>query len=343
MEHRTVVDRPREIGRNAAARREHEPDTGNTAVVIKADVILDIEVMPLAGHNHVVVTVQPQLARLAGLHGHQRRHAGDRSCLAFLAAKGAAHAATNADHVLGTASGRLGDEVLHFVGMLGGAVDGQRVVLTGHGHRDMAFEIELVLPAETEPPLHTIRRIVERLCRISSRQVLGRQDKRFFLDGRRRVEYRFKLFVLDNCQARGLASEVHGFGGDGEYRVPHVLDEFRIENLLVMNERSAIVLARNVVGRAHGHDAIGRKDRFEVEFLDPAVCHCAHADSHVQQAPGLRNVVGIRGRATYVQSRTVVRQRLAGELLLSGHRHTPWIRVHRATHGRSVAAGFVRL
>ena len=68
-------------------------DGANAAVGIVADRVCDREVVPLAGHCHVVVAVEPEFA---GTAGDARRHRGDRRPLRrlrLLAAEAAAHAA----------------------------------------------------------------------------------------------------------------------------------------------------------------------------------------------------------------------------------------------------------
>ena len=47
--------------------------------------------------------------------------------------------------VIGWPVGRVRKQHLHFIGMLRRAVDQQAVVLLWNRHRDMAFEVELVL------------------------------------------------------------------------------------------------------------------------------------------------------------------------------------------------------
>ena len=61
--------------------------------------VIDAQVVALAGHDHVVVTVQPALGRAARTWRGQRRQARPLGRLAFLAAEGTAHAAAFAGHL----------------------------------------------------------------------------------------------------------------------------------------------------------------------------------------------------------------------------------------------------
>ena len=64
-----------------------ELDALDAAVVVEADIVVDAEIVPLAGQDHVVVAVEPQLHRPPGLLRQQRRDDGDQRGLRFLAAE----------------------------------------------------------------------------------------------------------------------------------------------------------------------------------------------------------------------------------------------------------------
>ena len=63
------------------------------AVAVEADIIVDREIVALAGHDHVVVAVGADLGRAAGLGRDQRAGGGKSGGLGLLAAERAAHAA----------------------------------------------------------------------------------------------------------------------------------------------------------------------------------------------------------------------------------------------------------
>jgi hypothetical protein len=66
VEHGAVVHAEREIGGDAAAGQEIHFDRAQRAVGLEAGVVVDAEIMALAGHDHVVVPVQPHLGGPAG-------------------------------------------------------------------------------------------------------------------------------------------------------------------------------------------------------------------------------------------------------------------------------------
>ena len=118
VKHCAIVDWPRQIRRNPASRCEHEVHPVDAAGVVKADFVVDDEIVSFAGHDHVVVAIQPQLAGPTRFDGHDRGNARDCGRLALLAAECATHASANADHVLGRATRRVRDKILHFVRVL---------------------------------------------------------------------------------------------------------------------------------------------------------------------------------------------------------------------------------
>ena len=67
MEHGPVADRRRQVRRHAAARRVDVLDAFDAAVIVEADIVVDAEVVALAGHDHVVVAVEPDLGGPAGV------------------------------------------------------------------------------------------------------------------------------------------------------------------------------------------------------------------------------------------------------------------------------------
>jgi hypothetical protein len=59
--HRAVVDRGGQVGGIPAARSQLDLVSPNPSVVV-CDLIIGPEIVPLAGHAHVVVAIEPQLA-----------------------------------------------------------------------------------------------------------------------------------------------------------------------------------------------------------------------------------------------------------------------------------------
>src|SRR5450631_1048118 len=99
MKHRAVDHACADVRGASAAGGELEVHAIDTSFGTKADGPVDTKIMPLAGHHHVGVAVEPKLARpsrhLRGERGNDRPLRG----LGFLAAKAAAHAPDLACHI----------------------------------------------------------------------------------------------------------------------------------------------------------------------------------------------------------------------------------------------------
>ena len=114
--------------------------------------------MALAGHDHVVITIKAAFGRPAGDVGCECSKCCPLRGLAFLAAKGAAHAAALAGDERVRHAQHLGDDVLHLGWMLGRGNDGHRRAFLWQRHGDLAFEVEMFLPADKEALLDLVRR-----------------------------------------------------------------------------------------------------------------------------------------------------------------------------------------
>ena len=224
--------------------------------------------------------------------------------------------------------------------MLGRAVDEQAAVLLRQSHRDLALEVELVLPADANAPALTVRRILERLVRVATHERLARHNERLSLYGFQRIEHGLEFLVNATREARRLARSIDCFRRDCEYRLPGVLHERVGEHGIVAHDRAVVVVAGNVGRRAHGDDTCRIQHVVEVEFLDACVRDGTHADGEMQEVARFRQIVGVGRRATNVQVCAVVRQRLADGP--SAHSRTPFPAPRRWSRARSAAAGFAR-
>jgi hypothetical protein len=94
-------------------------DGGQHPVVIETDIERSLEVVPLAGHDHVLVAVGPRLDRAPGLHRRQGSGGREQRGLGLLAAEATAHAAHLDHHGRMRNLEHLCDQMLHLAGMLG--------------------------------------------------------------------------------------------------------------------------------------------------------------------------------------------------------------------------------
>src|SRR5262249_46814781 len=92
VEDSTVGYCRRQVEAIPATKLLDELDAEDAAAVVEADVVVDLELVALAGDAHVVVTIEPDLARPAGFPRRQRRDDGKQVRLRLLAAERTAHA-----------------------------------------------------------------------------------------------------------------------------------------------------------------------------------------------------------------------------------------------------------
>src|SRR5262249_14164948 len=154
-----------------AARGERQLEPENTPIVVEADVVALFERMALAGGAHVVVAIEPQLDRAAGLSREDRCRAGEERHLRFLAAERAAHAPAFDDDIVRMNAEGTRDHVLPFARMLRRDVRMNAAAFAGDSERDLSFEVEMILPAVRRTAAQTMRRVRERSRRIPTLHV----------------------------------------------------------------------------------------------------------------------------------------------------------------------------
>ena len=143
-----VVHRAGQVGGISASRSEHEPQGQDFSSCIEAHFIVGEKVVSLAGHQHVDVAVEPQLHRSLCLVRQHRGGGGNQRRLAFFAAETAAHATALHGDVVSASCERMSDDVLHFRRVLSGAVNHHAAVVLRNRHRDLTFQIEVILAAD---------------------------------------------------------------------------------------------------------------------------------------------------------------------------------------------------
>ena len=311
VEQRPVGHRPRQIRRPAAARGVGHGDRLDAPVVVEAHVVVDHEVVALAGDDHVVVAIGPGLRRPAALRGHQRGGGGEQVSLGLLAAEGAAHAAHLDGHGVRRHAQHLRDHALNLAGMLSRGDHRHIVVLAGNRHGNLSLEVEVVLPADGHAIRHAARRPLE-----GSRRVAARQGQRFGDERPRRprrldCKDRRQRRVCDHRQPRGAARLIARARGHGEDRLSGVFDQIgREHGLVVAVGRADVVGARYVDRRDHQQYALGRPHRPQVETLDPRMGLGGDAQIDVKQVRGFGQVVDVGGLAGHVLVAAVVAARL---------------------------------
>ncbi len=316
VEQGAVGDRPREVGCPAAAGGEGHVDGVDPAVLVEADRVVAFDIVALAGDDHVVVAVRPNLGRAPRRLGHQRRDAGKEVRLALLAAEAPAHT----PHLGGDGgidgAEHLGDEGLSLRGMLRRGVDRDLVVLAGDGKGDLAFEVEMLLAADTEAPAKGLRRLGERLLDVAADKRHRRPDQGAVGAGRLDGQDRGQILVGDHREARGPARGVAGAGRHGEDRLADIHHGALGEHGLVVAVRGGdLVDPRHVGGGEHADDAVHCPHGREVDRDEPGMRPLAEPKADMQQAVGLGGIVDVERRAGGMPGRAVMRAGRVGAAL----------------------------
>ena len=321
MEHRPVADRRRQVCGHAAARGHVERDRPDATVVVEADVVVDAEIVTLAGHDHVVVAVEPELGRTSGPacdEGGDGRHEGG---LAFLAAEPSAHAADLDRNRMVRHGEDLGDVVLDLARVLGRGIDEHVAVLARNRHGDHAFEVEVILAANPDSPLDAIRAVGEQLVGIAESHLVFGEDEAFAFHRRIDVENGFKVLVDDFRLRRGPSGGLDVLGRHREEGLADILHQPLRKDRVVAHDRTAVVYSGNVRGTDHAHRSRIGPDLGEVHVDDAGMGPLAHRDIDVQEAGRFGNVVDIHRFAADMLGSAVMAPGLA----------------HRAADGGSVA------
>ena len=247
MKQRPIGDRAGKVRRPATAGGEGHVETVEATLVVEADLVVDHEVVALAGDHHVVVAIGASLGGAAGLLRHDGTQAGEQVALGLLAAEAATHAADLDRHGVGGHVQHFRHHVLDLGRVLGRGVDRDLVVLAGHGQGDLPLEIEMFLAADTHPPGQAPWCSGDGGLGVAApqRQRVGDQDAR--RQRRLGVQNGRQFLVFDDGEPGGAARLVAGGGGDGEDRLTDKLDEVGgKQGLVVAVGRADIVLARDV-------------------------------------------------------------------------------------------------
>ena len=231
------------------------------AFVVEAGFVFVAEAMASAGDVEVVVAVQPQLHRAVQPARRDGRDAGERRRLRFLAAEAAAHAPALDLHMVRAQVQRARHQVLHLARVLGRAVHLHAVVFLRNRVADLAFEVELLLPADVPCAVQAMRRGVDGGARATRRaasvQVHRRQHVltlgvRFF--GCQHGVQRLRVQHVFG-ERRGAAGRVARGCDHREHRLAHVAQFAVGQDRLVVHDGAAVVRAGNVSRRHHPHHA----------------------------------------------------------------------------------------
>ena len=182
-------------------------------------------------------------------------------------------------------------------------------ILFRDGVGDLALEIELLLAADGELALQSMRRAGNRPRRITAREVQGRRDERLPTLGLLRSEHSRQLLVAHLRLARGTSGGIIRFRDHGEYRLADILHDPLGKDRVVVGDGAAVVLSRDVLRRQHRHHAWRVMHGGEVDGPDHRVRMRRQSQGGMQRTRQLRDVIDIGRLARHVQVCRFVRMR----------------------------------
>ncbi len=295
----------------SGAHRVAHAQAEDAALGVETRFVVDAEVVPFAGHDHVGVAVQPQLHRPARMPCCDRRQRGDLAGLALLAAEAAAHAPARHDHILGVDAQRLRHLQLDLARMLGGRVHMHGAVVAGNRQCDLAFEVEVVLAAAAHRTAQPARCAGDGGIRLAA--VHAHVGLHAAAGGQR---------VVDGQQGRqgGAlgAGEARGAAGGVDRGRYHETEGLAVEadlafgeDGIVVDHGAEIVGAGNVCCCQHRDHARNGARRVDVDCRQARVGVRCECQRRVQRAARLGQVVGVLRGARHVQQGGFMRQRQA--------------------------------
>ena len=263
--------------------------------------------MPFAGDQEVVIAIQAQLDGRAGLARGQRRPHRQMAGLRFLAAETAAHAAAFDAHAMAGQAQRMRHPVLHLAGVLRAAVDQPLILLLRQRQRDLAFQIEMLLPANGELALQPMRRGGQRSGGVAAPHRDGGQHEALrrhrLFDGQHRRQRRDVELDL----ARRMARRLHGVGDDQADHLAGVLHGVAGEHRFVLDEGGQHRVTGNVGGQHDGAHAGARQRRRGIDAEQPAMRDGREDRRGMQRAARLGQVVHIGRQPLHLGARAFVR------------------------------------
>ncbi|MNF78310.1 hypothetical protein D3C84_604870 [compost metagenome] len=231
------------------------------AGAVEADVVLDVERVTLAGHQHVFDARQAHLRRLAGEVRNHRAQARRACGLSFLATETTAHAAHVDDDFVHRYVEHFGNQFLYFGRVLRRTVNDHAAVFGGHYRGDLRLQVEVFLTADVQRALDAVFSGRQRGNRIAALVGVTVEDEVAFAQGFDHVEHGFEIFVFDDRGHRGFARGFQILRGDGKHRLTDELHVIDGQQRVARHQRADVFQARHVFvgdGDAHAFEGVAR-------------------------------------------------------------------------------------
>ncbi|MNH07887.1 hypothetical protein D3C79_672890 [compost metagenome] len=261
MEHGAVDNRRRQVRGAAAVTGQVKVDPVQATGVVKTDVILDVEGVTFAGHQHVFNPRQTHLGRLAGEVGDDRAQTGGAGGLGFLAAKTTSHAAHIDDNLVHRYVEHFGNQLLDFSRVLSRAVDDHSAVFGRHHRRDLGLQVKMLLAADVQGALNAVRGARQGAGRVATLVGMAVEDEMFLAQRFDHIQHRFEVFVFDDCGHGGASGGVEIAGRNGNHRLADKLDLVDSQQRVARQQWADVFEAWNVFvgnGNAHAFEGIAR-------------------------------------------------------------------------------------
>ena len=235
VQHRPVCNGQGQVHRPAAAGVMGEIHPQQPPAVVKSRIIVDAEIVPFAGDDHVVVSVITHLAGSPRRPGSDSAGHSQRIALRLLAAKAAAHAPHFNPHGVHRHTQRLGNLMLNFRRVLRAGMDGHVAALLRQSEGDLTLQIKMLLPAHIDPALHAVRGAGQGGDGIA----LGPDTRPIFepaVCGQRLLDRQDRSLCrnLDLAQSRRAAGGQMAVGHNGKDRLSGVMHPVHSQQRLVV-------------------------------------------------------------------------------------------------------------
>ena len=187
--------------------------------------------------------------------------------IAFLATERTAHTTANDLHICRGQVQRRSGLPLVAVWVLGRHVQRELPVFTWDRIADMALKIKLLLLTTLGHPLQTARRRGHHARGISACDAFGGHDK--LLCRHRIIDSQDGRELLDRDLRvkRGLTRIQHVTRHHHRYRLANELNGTFSQERVVMNDRAAVVFARNIFRSKHRNHPVHRQNRLAIHTL----------------------------------------------------------------------------
>ncbi len=262
--------------------------------------------MALAGDEHVCIAIEPQLHRPARLARQDGCCRCDERGLALFSAEATAHAAALHRHAVGMHSKRMRHDMLDFGRVLSGAVNQDRAVFLGKRDGDLAFEIEVILPADRRRALQPMSCSRQHLVWLAAHDALRWKNVAARRQCRANVEDSGERFVFHARGPRRLPGRKMRGRRHREQGLAGVLNQALRENRVVVNDTAVVVLPRYVCGQRYGVHTRHRQHRRNIELNDAPVRNRAEPEGCVERVRRQRNVIAVECLAAHMQVRAIV-------------------------------------